>query len=189
MRECTTSGEIHADTAWSLNEHLLFPSSASCTLNRHISNRVICISISVLLNMTARQKEDKSRNRRGEIQFLWAMLLVVLTRLAGFYQCSFSVNLEKSEPWSGMRCNVHTHCALVGLSVFCVHCMSTNEWICSVNSLWIWLCRVGACVMCGLFSLLMLLAQNLLTQTLRAPRSLLLLFVIFKTMKHMLRCS
>lgn len=52
----------------------------------------------------------------------------------------------------------------------CVCLVQEHKWmnICAVNSLWIWLCRVGACIMCGLFSMLMLLAQNLLTQRLRA---------------------
>jgi len=61
--------------------------------------------------------------------------------------------------------------------------------ICAVNSLWIWLCRVGARMMCGMFSMLMLLAQNLLTQRRRASATLTLFFVIIITMKHILRSA
>lgn len=46
------------------------------------------------------KEKEKHRGwgeRRGEIQFLQAILSVVLTRQASFYQCSFSVNLGKSE--------------------------------------------------------------------------------------------
>lgn len=70
LTQCSYENKKHLekyalDTAWGLNEHLLFLSPVSCTLNRHISICVICISTLVYLNKTGKQKEDKSRNRRG----------------------------------------------------------------------------------------------------------------------------
>lgn len=128
--------------------------------------------------------KKRHRNRTGgdggksSKQFLQATLSVVLTRLVSFYRCSFSVNLgEIREQRSGLTEATRFHCALV---VLCGWVCGTQEhiWmnICEVHSPRIRLWRVGACAMRGLFSMLLLLAQNLLTQRLRATATFNLFF-------------
>lgn len=60
---------------------------------------------------TQRADERKRENhweREEEIQYLLTTLSAVLTRLPGFYRCSFSVNLGKSES-NGVGCVEATH--------------------------------------------------------------------------------
>ena len=103
---------------------------------------------------------------------------------------------EIREQWSGLREATHIHrafqCCCACASV-CACGVQEHKWmnICAANSRWIWLRRVGACTVCGLLSMLMLLAQNLPTQRLRATAAFNLVFVIIIPMKHSLRsvCS
>lgn len=118
------------------------------------------------LNIKVRNWDSKQKLRKRKIPFLRATLSVLLSRLAIFYPCSFSVSLGESENRRVGRERLES-----STGRHCVHLPNVraqmNEYR-SVNSLWIKQWGVGEFMMCGLLFMLMLLAQNLLTQMLRA---------------------